>query len=232
MFDQIPNVRELCLHGWEEDSAFDHPDLSKLRNLRSLKLYRPQLRVFPKLPTAIRNLDLSYNYNMDLHCLESRQNLEDYNLLDLEFLDLRFVPDLSGQSLVDLLHPSKGKLKGLNISSCSHVDGMSVNQLITNGYLDEIVDLSLSSLEIDDSIAETLARFSRDLKRLHLSSTKITGVGVKALVLKPQGMIQELVLNNCTRVSIDAVEFAKAKGINVTFTFPDNLRYGRRVRLS
>jgi hypothetical protein len=89
LFDQIPNVRELCLHGWEEDSAFDHPDLSKLRNLRSLKLYRPQLRVFPKLPTAIRNLDLSYNYNMDLHCLESRQNLEDYNLLDLEFLDLR-----------------------------------------------------------------------------------------------------------------------------------------------
>ncbi|KAI9880788.1 MAG: hypothetical protein M1830_000224 [Pleopsidium flavum] len=232
LIEQIPNVSELCLHGWVGDRAFDHLDLSKLENLRSLKLCRLQSRVFPKLPTGIRNLDLSYNYNLDFHRLESRHNLENYNLNHLEFLDLCFVPNLSGSSLETLLRPSKGKLQGFNINNCSQVDRVAVNQLMTNGYLDRIVDLSLFGLEIDDSILETLALLSPHLKRLHLSSTKITGVGVKALVLKPQELIEELVLTNCVGISIDAVEFAKAKGINVTFTFPDDLKYGKRVRLS
>lgn len=210
---------------------FKIPDLSKLENLRSIRLDQLLMVAFPKLPATVQKLDLSANYRMDFWSLESCQNLQACNLLGLESLALRSVPYITGESLMVLLNPSKGKLKELDISGCGGIDKTAVDTLITGEYLDGIEDLNLSKLDIDDSVAEALARSAPKLKRLDLSSTDITGVGVKALALKPQSTFAELTINSCVGVSIDAVEFAKSKGIKVTFTFPDNLRYGKRVRL-
>ena len=204
---------------------------SRLLNLRSLKLCGTRLLRLPKLPPTLRHLNLiatSINFSE----LEGSQSLEDHTLPELETLELSNNHLLTCPALQILLKPSKGKLTELDLSSCGQIDKAAIHGLITNGYLDGIVDLRLSNSDVDDFTAEAIAGSCPKLKKLNLSGTKITGVGVKSLVQKPHGMIEELCLNDCTGVSLDAVAYAEAKGINVSFRFPDSVKYGKRIRLS
>lgn len=206
---------------------------SRLLNLRSLKLCGTRLLRLPKLPPTIRHLNLiatSINFSE----LEGSQSLEDHTLPELETLELSNNHLLTYPALQILLNPSKGKLTELDLSGCARIDKAAIHGLITNGYLDGIVDLGLSysDSDVDDSTAEAIAGSCPRLKNLNLSGTKITGVGVKSLVQKPQGMIEELCLNDCTGVGLDAVAYAEARGINLSFRFPDSVKYGKRIRLS
>ena len=232
LLDQLPDITELSLPAGVFETSFMPAGFSTLRKLRSLKLCRNRLPSLPKLPSTLRNLHLIAT-SIDFRRLESAESLEeDYNLHELETLDLSHNHLLTYPALQILLNPSKGKLKELDLSCCGKIDKAAIHRLITSGYLNGIVELRLSHLEVDDFTAENIAGSCPQLKRLNLSCTKITGVGVKFLVQKPQGKIEELCLNNCAGVSIDAVAYAKAKGINVSFRFPDIGKYGKRIRLS
>lgn len=204
---------------------------SRLLNLRSLKLCGTRLLRLPKLPPTLRHLNLiatSINFSE----LEGSQSLEDHTLPELETLELSNNHLLTCPALHVLLNPSKGKLTVLDLSYCGQIDKAAIHGLITNGYLDGIMDLRLSNSDVDDFTAEAIAGSCPKLKKLNLSGTKITGVGVKSLVQEPHGMIEELCLDGCTGVSIDAVAYAEAKGISVAFRFPDSVKYGKRIRLS
>lgn len=214
-----------------DESSFLQFGFSRLLKLRSLQLCRTRLQLLPKLPSTIRHLHL-VGTSLNFRRLESSEVLDDCNMPDLVTLDLSHNHLLTYPALQILLNPSKGKLKEVDLSCCGQIDEAAIHGLIISGYLDGIVDLRLSHSDVDDFTAETLARSCPRLKRLDLSSTKISGVGVKSLVQKPQGMIEELRLNNCAGVSIDAVEYAKAKGINVSFRFPESVKYGKRIRLT
>lgn len=204
---------------------------SRLSELRTLQFSRTRLQLLPKLSSTIHHLHLS-GTSLNFRRLGSSEVLQDCNMRELETLDLSINHLLTYPALQILLNPSKGKLKELDLSYCGQIDEAAIHGLIISGYLDGIVDLRLSHSDVDDFTAETLARSCPQLKRLDLSSTKISGVGVKSLVQKPQGMIEELYLNNCTGVNIDAVEYAKAKGIYVSFRFPDSVQYGKHIRLT
>lgn len=231
LLDQILDISELCLPAGVSETEFPESGFSRLLNLRLLKLCRTQLPVLPKLPSTIQHLHL-IGTSIPFAWLESRQSFEDYTLHELKTLDLSHNQLLTYPALQILLNPSKGKVTELDLSCCGQIDKAAIHGLITNGYLGGIVNLRWSHSEVDDSIAEALAASCPHLKRLNISYTKITGVGVKSLVQKPQGMIEELCLNNCAGVSIDAVTYAKAKGISVSFRFPDSVKYGKRIRLS
>lgn len=230
LLDQIPDITELCLPAGVDETAFMELGFSRLLNLRLLKLCRAQLPLLPKLPSTIRHLHLIAT-SIQFAWPESGQPFEGYNLQELETLDMSHNRLLTYTALEILLKPSKGKLTELDLSCCGQIDRAAIYGLITNGYLDTIVELRLSHADVDDFIAEALAGSCPQLKRLNLSCTKITGVGVKSLVQKPQGGMEELVLDHCAGVSTDAVAYAKAKGIRVSFRFPDSVKYGKRIRL-
>lgn len=70
------------------------------------------------------------------------------------------------------------------------------------------------------------------LRRLDVSHTRITGVGVKKLVQKLKASLVYLGVNQCVDLSIDAVQWAVKQGIQVDFRSQEHLMSGRKVRLA
>lgn len=169
---------------------------------------------------------------MALMALESETNLIGASLSNLTSLSLSSLSKISPAHLWALLEPSKGRLLRLNISGCLLIENTDITRLIQNGYLDVIGELGLRQTSVDDSIAESIAKNLHHVKILNLGSTKVTGVGVKALVINPNSSLEILRVQNCTGVSVDAVEFALSKGICVTYGINDSVKYSKKVRLS
>jgi len=104
--------------------------------------------------------------------------------------------------------------------------------LVTSGCLSEVVDLRLSNAELTDSIAESIAKCCPRLRTFEAShNPKLTGVGVKALMLKEGDKLIKLNIDYCGGVGIDAVEFARSMGAEVKFSLADSLRSVKRINL-
>ena len=83
-------------------------------------------------------------------------------------------------------------------------------------------ELNVTALHFDDKTAELLARQASCLRNLDASWTKITGIGIKSLVLACR--LQQLSIKGCCSVGLDAVEWARGQGIKVDFTHPESSR--------
>ena len=219
------------MRGWKAHSAWARPDFSLLTELRKLDLAGFQLPVFPNLPSSLQELNVSNCYNIVFATPESQTNLLETSLSNMTSLSLSSLSSMLPADLEVLLEPSKGQLLKLDISGCFLIENPDIAQLIQYGYLDSLVELRLRTTSVNDQIAESIAKNLHRLKILDLGSTKVTGVGVKSLVISPNINLEALGLQNCTSVSVDAVDFARSKGISVTYGFSDNLKYGRKVRL-
>lgn len=186
--------------------------------------------MFPSLPSSLKELNLSGCYTISFRAPQSQSNLLGASLANLTSLSLASL-SISLAALEALLEPSKGQLLKLDISDCFLIENSDITQLILRNHLDSVVELRLRKTLVNDNIAELIAKNLHHLKILDLGSTRVTGVGVKSLVVSPTIHLEALGLQNCTTVSVDAVDFARAKGINVTYGFNDNLKYSKRVRL-
>lgn len=76
----------------------------------------------------------------------------------------------------------------------------------------------------DERMVQIVALYP-NLQKLDASATKITGVAVKHFV---QLGIKHLRLNECGDVGSDAVEWARAKGVEVEYLFPSRSTQVRR----
>lgn len=170
-------------------------------------------------------------FECNLGSTQSHDNIVDSNMSNLTSLSMANVTTLHPLSLYALLESNKGNLKELNVNGCHEVDSASLSLLGKAGYLKEVVSLDAGNCNIDDRSVESLMAYVPRLRYLALERTKITGVGVKAAVLKPQDNLEHLFIHNCQDVSRDAVEFARARGVKVDYYFPDVSRSGKRVRL-
>lgn len=85
-----------------------------------------------------------------------------------------------------------------------------------------VEELSLASLIIRERRMLEIIKLYPNLRKLDVSSTKVTGVAVKHFV--DMG-IKWLKLDECSDVSPDAVEYARGKDVAVEFNFPS--RSGR-----
>lgn len=128
-----------------------------------------------------------------------------------------------------LLSFGKGKLELLNLKNCNF-QAQDIRSLILDGFLKNVNQLSLAGLPVDDECAELLANNLHHLKFLDLASTRVTGVGVKALVLRPSDKLERLNLMLCSLVSIDAVAFARSHGIQTSYGFPETTKNARKLR--
>ena len=143
----------------------------------------------------------------------------------LERLSLSKIDDANVFDLFILLGQSKGKLRELDISRCSAIQSTDLIFLTQEGYLNNVVRLNLSSCQVTDE-ALALDR----LTHLELDLTGVTGVGIKAMVLKPGDKLKYLNLDHCPQVAPDAAELARRHGIKLSFAFPEQGKGGRRVR--
>ena len=224
MFEKVSNLRELTLQGWHvhpDDSA----DFSLLTHLEDLDIAGTLLLFLPPLPISLRSLDLTNCHKMDFSCMKSQQSIWAGNLTNLCSLSISRVLGFDFIDLDTLLIPSKGKLKRLAVG-----DMYDHRFNLVENHLQELHQLNLSKLDISDETAELIAERSPRLKILDLSYTAISGVGVKALVLKDGDKLEKLNLQHCISVSSDAVDYARANGVDVIFNFPDQLKYSKKVR--
>lgn len=227
ILSNIPVIQVLSLRGWHH-SGRTKLDFSHLRRLEKLDIAGITAVLPPGLPESLRVFDCSKctpahyvptfplpdQATPNLPCLESLSIA-----LTLIYPDLEFIK---------LLDASKGKLKQLHASSviCKNV----IKALIIEDYLTSIEDLKLREV-FDDELAILLARSLPRIRRLDLSHSKISGVGIKALITGLKSTLQWLGLDQCRNTSIDAVEFARSMNIKVSYGFTDHVARGKRIRL-
>ena len=86
-----------------------------------------------------------------------------------------------------------------------------------------VVELDVSYNGLPDRFFEHLAEISPRLRNLNASyNPSMTGVSVKALIMKPGEKLKKLDLEYCSCVGVDAVELARMHGVAVKYRFPDD----------
>ena len=224
----IPNVRRLNLPNWQLATLPQiEADFSVLKHLETLDIPRlapnRQGVGHPILPCSLNSLDMGKSV---LNTTLTRWNGSPNSLVRLSVANMTL---LSFSQLSDWLKPNKGNLTYLDIGGCL----FSVHELlelVEEGFLDKIQDLKLNCFSMNDTIAISLSENTNVLKTLHLANTMVTGVGVKALVTKLQGILEYLNLDNCKSMGIDAVAWARSMGVRVAFSLADDSRNGKKIR--
>ena len=209
-----------------------NPNFSSLNQLQSLNLAKLSLVVFPTLPSSLQKLVMISCFSCDFDSTASQANIINNNLTNLTRLFLGGHPySLELDHLQMLLEPNKGNIEELELEACNGLDPAGLISLGESGYLKKIVSLKLGQEDFDDRCLKSLVEHVPRLRKIALMNAEITGVGVKAVVQKPQDKLEHLILRNCYQVSPDAVEYARARGVKVDCYFPDASRKGKRVRL-
>lgn len=207
-------------------------DLLSLPQLQHLNISRLIGRIPPRLPSSLRTLEMAQCHITYLAHNGGSVGFSHVSLPQLTHLSLAQWPSLSLEQLRAFLEPSRGELIHLDISGCYDIMYEHLEDLITLGLFKKIEILKLKACMINDEVAILLARNGPRLKVIDLACTKVSGVGVKALVTGLQGKLERLCLDECRSTSIDAVEFARSRGVKVAFGFPDSIGGGKRVRQS
>lgn len=157
-------------------------------------------------------------YKCSVGVSASQENLKSTSLEELVSLSMSGFLHLSTTDLFTLLAPNKGNLRLLDLSETE----IDVKQLATAGYLSEVTELLLNTTRVDDETLEILAANLPNLTTLAVSSTRVTGVGVRALTKKPGRKLERLNLNYCNFVGADAIVYARSLGIEVSCVLVDS----------
>lgn len=201
-------------------------DFTKLQNLQNLDLAGSDMGRLPRLPESIQILNLSRCQvsSLSFGSAVFADDMKPIWLPNLKALSLSQMYSLRIQWLQHLLSANRGNLTLLNLRHCSTLTDQDIFSLIHDGYFQAVTDLCLMACNFTDETAELLALASSGLTNLDVDATNLSGVGVKALVLKPGCKLKKLKLNKCMFISKDAVDFARAHGINVEFQFVEESR--------
>lgn len=202
-----------------------------LENLRNLNLTDSRLKVFPRLPESLQILDLcSCKFSRDVLYPLHQDPIYQNQLPNLKTLLLAGIYDLPGSWVRSLLSANRGNLVRLDLANCATVGGEDIHTLIQDGYFTGITMLSLAGCHFSDETADLLAQAAPALEHLNIALTTVSGIGVKALVLKPGRKLEKLNLDSCGLVSADALQFARDSGIDVQFIIKEETQQ-RRKRL-
>ncbi|KAL2042099.1 hypothetical protein N7G274_005287 [Stereocaulon virgatum] len=224
---RMPNLRELSLSQWamEKVDPFPVQYFSTSQTLETLimrgcHVYAPP---GPFLPSSLRYLDME-------RCTSENASPMEWNAppTELVWLSIAGMVVIPLDTFIKWLEPNKGKLRYIDAS------GIPDNRhywkaLGEMGFLAGVEELKFNSSELSDKTIVALSTKLPVLKKLHLKHTMITGVGLKAVVTKLQGTLEFLDLDGCNRMGFDAVEWARNKGIKVSFTFADVKKRRRRT---
>ena len=130
--------------------------------------------------------------------------------------------------LQDLRGAEPSKLRHLTIHG-STLNCRSISETLKHPRLSELEQLHLPRLATcgDEDIAAIMDSLPK-LKSLDVSETNITGVGVKTAI-KP-GHLVELIVNDCSKIGLDAIEWARQQGVSVRYRMSDGVKSGKKIR--
>lgn len=229
LIPKIGRIRELEFNNHNSVITNDRVlDFSALAELEVLSLANMQLSWFPPLPQAIHTLNIRGRHYCGLDDILNHAKLDKLSRLVMGTFRPR--NDLSVQALYALLEPNKGNLTSLDMTSCTELSSEEMRRLASSGYFSKLEELHIPRTQVDDDLAKVLAANLSYLRVLNLSYTRVTGVGVKALVEKPGTKLQRLYLQHCVSVGMDAVEYARSCGVWVKFAFPDPPGTKKRIQ--
>ena len=233
LLTKIHNIHTLSVQGWDvrplvvDFSIGPCVDFSKLHQLQHLNISNLSAVLPPLLPSTIRSITMA---DCTEYPVGYTPRFAESDLPQLCRLSLAGWHGLLLDELREWMMPSKGKVTHLDIGSCIALSSADLKQLITQGYLEGIEDLTLKACNVNDEIAMLIARNLPRLKNLNLAKTKITGVGVKALVMGLEAKLEHLCLDSCPHINVDAVFLARSMGVKVAFGFPYLLGKGKKIR--
>jgi len=93
----------------------------------------------------------------------------------------------------------------------------SVVTILCHPRLQELSHLALLDCRaIDDEVVSTIAAQGKKLKSLRLPSSRITGVGLKALIQACPSLAY-INVDGCQAISLDAVQWAKSQGVTIAW---------------
>ena len=219
----IPNVRGLTIANWVIPylRPLPSPDFATLRKLESLDISGVVMPFPLELPSSIHTLNIS-------KCRLESGTIE-WEASRLVRLEMAHILNISGESLLKLLEPNKGNLIYLDISATPYEQSL-YKWLAEGGYLEKVEELKLNNCPVDDELAIAIAENCPVLRRLSLANTKVSGVGVKAVVTALEGKLEYLNLDGCKSTAYDAVEWARSKGVRVAFSFSEPRRGAKKLR--
>ena len=200
------------------------PELHTLRYLKELYISESIISRFPTLPPSIEVLriesfipSLPRSHTLSFKFWESfeRSPLPMLRDLHLPVIYHTWNPDPSPQQIKTLLQYSHGKLERFCLSSGALINDAFLMQLVDEGFLCNLVHLALESQDGKTTGDDLVAKISGScphLQSFNASGGCLTGVGVKALVSQVKGL-KRLNFSDCSRVSPDAVTWARSMGI-------------------
>ncbi|KAI9758718.1 MAG: hypothetical protein M4579_002893 [Chaenotheca gracillima] len=227
----MPNITKLAMtkFNYLKIPVDPQPDYSTLKFLEHIDLSDSGLPSSVPLPASIRHVFLNGVPDMELPRLMGEE-AESTNLKFLETLEVGHNIDMKARMLIPILDPSRGVRKRVSLFRCISIYDEDIRELAESGILEDIEHLNLGETGVRDDGIAFIANAAPNLIRLNLSSTGVSGVGVKALLSRPDSKLACLNLDGCMSVNIDAVEWARSKGVHVQFQFVEKAGSGKKVR--
>ena len=226
LIKRIPNIQNLSLERFRyADLVPNQAGLSELRQLEILRLVDSAISGNLKLPTSLRWISLERSV-----CEATVPSQHAVHLPELESINLsRYVHRSGPMNVRAFLGASSGNVEHLNLSYMS-ADQQHMADVFRDQVVAKVEALGLAGLPVSDDNLAYLGSVASRLKRVNLSSTSVSGVGVKALVSGCKGTLTWIKLDNCRNVSPDAIEWARSCGIEVSYYFRDGVGGGRALR--
>ncbi|KAI7903868.1 uncharacterized protein BX663DRAFT_452479 [Cokeromyces recurvatus] len=127
------------------------------------------------------------------------------SLKQLTIVDCRSLDNTLARLAIE---PGLPCIEILSINACISLEEWNLHSIISS--CPTIQDLSISwNPGVTDSIMNDLAEVTKELKRLDITHcNNVTGVGLHKLVQSHHRTLEKLILNNCQRIGIDAVNWA------------------------
>ncbi|KAL9092534.1 MAG: hypothetical protein Q9165_004338 [Trypethelium subeluteriae] len=224
---RITNIEMLTLNKWNTHTTFGTISFASLHDLKLLDLLEFGMFIalddLPPLLTVLRtNSRGSLNPSLSGNTISPSP---------LPFLtELQWCSPHRVQTFLRNIAEGR-QLQKLTINN-SRYTGAELSKLLSSSRLGEdLRELNLPQSCFDDDLSKVVVGKFPLLRRLDLSHTLITGVGVKTVV---QGLrsLEYLAVNQCTDLSSDAVDWAAKQGIQVDHRSQDKMLSGRKVRLA
>ncbi|KAF7952974.1 hypothetical protein EAE96_006196 [Botrytis aclada] len=208
LIESIPNIQTLSLSGFDLRNLSPLDLGGPLKSLKVIELISCDLRTVPLFPSTLKTLRLHDNLRLT--------NQTSSNVL-FPFLETLMCQDtgLSDEWIVSVLKNAHN-LKHLGIGSRLVGDYTVAHQNFP--VCEKVVELCVGYLQYEEKDFIRMVEKCPNLEKLIICGTKITGVAVKRFV--NQG-IKFLDVKDCDRISPDAIEYARGKGVEVKFTFTE-----------
>ena len=190
-----------------------------LTHLEHLRIRTGGSAGFPSAnPATLHTFDFESNLPLEdevlcyphLETLRLKIPLDNNSMLNSILGDGTIMPD--GQT------PSRLKALTLNVTGSSGIRWQGDTPLLSHPRLSALEELELlgsTAMDISDTAAAEQVVALKHLRRLHLCSSPITGVGIKKLVVGLKGVLRYVTLTACEDVGHDAVEWAARQGVEV-----------------